>query len=304
VISLRQVFGLGVVIGAVAAAVGAAIVALGEGGLGVIDAEDATGGRGGTVLVGLVVGAGLIGLAYAAIGVFSGWTGRDHDTPFVGAAGTAVAVAVVLSLVMLIAGVFSPALLVVPLVLGAGAAALARGGWWVGDALCRGAERPSLGDFVAPAYPTETVGYTPWTTTAGPTIRATMDELAAWLAPGAPAQARAVGIRWQLPRDLPVLVVLAGDRLGLAPVDLSGTPAGEATVLTPADLAQVSIRSLAADGSQRRTVNAFSDTIDVVGPDGRRVRFVLPYGTKGAGTTTGGPDVIRDWLRTNAASYR
>jgi hypothetical protein len=42
------------------------------------------------VLVGLVVGAGLIALAVAAIGVFSGWTGRDHDTPFVGAAGTAL----------------------------------------------------------------------------------------------------------------------------------------------------------------------------------------------------------------------
>jgi hypothetical protein len=73
-------------------------------------------------------------------------------------------------LVTLVAGVFSLALFIVPLIVGFGAAAFARGGWWGGN-------------------------------------------------------------RWRLPRDVPVLVVLAG-------------------------------------------------------------------------TSTGGPDVIRDWLRTNDASYR
>jgi hypothetical protein len=45
-----------------------------------------------------------------------------------------------------------------------------------------------------------------------------------------------------------------------------------------------------------RQINAYDDVITIASPDGSQTRLRLPYGTRGVGTTTGGPDVIREWL--------
>ncbi len=302
-ISFKLAFGIGAVIGAIGAVLAAVIVLVIDGSVDTVDTDEFGGSNSGAIVLGMLVGAGLIAVAYLAMGFASGWFGRDRDTPVVAAVGTVLGTAAVLLVVSVAAGAFALPIFVLPVVIGFAAAFLARTAWFVGNLFCDGPNRPEYGAYVAPAYPSETPGHTPFTTTAGPALRRTMDELAEWLAPGAPVQGRAVGIVRRLPRDQIVVVVLAADRLALAPVNLEGTPVGEAQVLTPPDLAQVSIISRATDGSERRHINAFDDTITVVGRDGVRVRFALPYGTRGAGTTTGGPDVILDWLRTNAATY-
>jgi hypothetical protein len=124
------------------------------------------------------------------------------------------------------------------------------------------------------------------------------------VAPRARVEARAIGILAQLPRELPVAVVLTGGRLALQRVDLEGAPRGEPIVLTADQLAEVSWPSEAADGTPRKHINAYDDVIRICTVDGRRLRLRLAYGSRGAGTTTGGPEEIRAWLRTNALAYR
>jgi hypothetical protein len=143
-----------------------------------------------------------------------------------------------------------------------------------------------------------------WTTEAGPALRATLDRLADTIAPSSEVTARAIGIRHVLPRDRPIAIVLAGDRLGIQPVAMSGDPVTEPVVIDAGDLVEVSIRSEAADGTVRKRVNAYDDIVSVTTTTGGRLRLRLPYGTRGAGTSTGGPESIRAWLRTNAATYR
>ena len=56
------------------------------------------------------------------------------------------------------------------------------------------------------------------------------------------------------------------------------------------------MRSVRPDGTERQ-INAYDDVITIVSADGSHARLRLPYGTRGVGTTTGGPDVIRHWLK-------
>ena len=59
------------------------------------------------------------------------------------------------------------------------------------------------------------------------------------------------------------------------------------------------MRSVKPDGTERQ-INAYDDVITIASTDGSRTRLRLPYGTRGVGTTTGGPDVIRSWLTTRS----
>ena len=51
------------------------------------------------------------------------------------------------------------------------------------------------------------------------------------------------------------------------------------------------------DTGTERQINAYDDVITIVSADASHARLRLPYGTRGVGTTTGGPDVIRHWLK-------
>jgi hypothetical protein len=183
------------------------------------------------------------------------------------------------------------------------AAVVGRFTWWVGNAVCEIRGLPTGPALVAPAYPDEVGADGMWTTRAGPRLRSTLDELTDRIASDQPVGARAVGVLLGFPRDHPVVVALVAGGLAIQPVDLEGAPTGDATIVAGAQLAEVSIRSLAADGSARRQINAYDDLIVIRTASGDRIRLRLPYGTRGAGTTTGGPNEIREWLRTTAASY-
>jgi hypothetical protein len=109
-------------------------------------------------------------------------------------------------------------------------------------------------------------------------------------------------------RDLPtagrlVAPAYADDHAGYplwttdaGPVDINGHANGEPRTLNPADIATVSMRSVEADGTERQ-INAYDDLITITTTDDSHTRLRLPYGTRGVGTATGGPDVIRRWLR-------
>ena len=257
----------------------------------------------------LVAGAVVISLLagpvfLVVLGLVAGWFGRERDDLVLVAIGFGVAATLVVNVGVLAVGDWH----VVTLVFGAAAAFIAatasRLTWWVGTAICELRGLPSGRELVAPAYPKEVGSDQMWTTRAGPALRGTLDALADRIAPGAPVDARAIGVLAGIPRDRAVAVVLAADRIAIQQVDLEGTPAGEPVIVEDFQLSEVSIRSEAADGSIRDQVNAFDDLIEIRTGDGRRIRLRLPYGTRGAGTTTGGPDGIRDWLRTTATTYR
>jgi hypothetical protein len=172
--------------------------------------------------------------------------------------------------------------------------------WWIGDLVCDARDLPTARRLVAPAYADDHPGYPLWTTDAGPAIRSTLDRLAERVAQGAPVDGRAVGIVAGLPRDVPVVVMLAGDRLTIQPVDINGAATDEPRTLNSADIAAVSMRSVNPDGTERR-INAYDDLITITSTDGSRTRLRLPYGTRGVGTATDGPDMIRRWLRARSA---
>ena len=254
----------------------------------------------GAVVISLLAGPVLL----VVLGFLAGWFGRELDDLVLVTIGFGIAATLVVNVAVLAVGDWH----VVTLVFGAAAALIAatvgRVTWWVGNAICELRGLPTGLELVAPAYPEEVGTDQLWTTRAGPALRATLDALADRIAPGAPADARAIGILVGFPREWPVAVVLAAGRLGLQQVDLEGSPSGAPAIVEDFQLDEVWIRSQAADGTIREQVNAFDDLIEIRTVDDRRIRLRLPYGARGAGTTTGGPDVIREWLRTTSASSR
>lgn len=253
--------------------------------------------------------AGAIGIALVVLlGLLAGWFGRERDEVVVVAAGFGASAALVLAVVSFIVGEPRIAAALVGaaagIVAGIFAAIIARLTWWIGDAVCELRGLPNGARLTEAAFPEEFPGVPLWTTEAGPTLRQTLDALAARIAPGAPVDARAIGVLVGVPRERPAAVVLAADRLGIQTVDLKGSPTAEPVVVENFQLAEASIRSEAVDGSARAHVNAFDDIVELRTDDDRSFRIRLPYGTRGAGTTTGGPDVIRAWVRATATSYR
>jgi hypothetical protein len=243
-------------------------------------------------------------LVLAVLGFLAGWFGRERDVLILVAVGFGIAATLVLNVVVLALGNWH----VVVLVFGPAAAFIAALAghftWWVGNAICELRGLPTGPALVGPAYPKEVRADAMWTTRADPALRATLDALADRIAPGAPVDARAIGVRLGFPRDRPVAVALAADRFAIQPVSLEGSPIGEPVIVEDGQLSEVSIRSEAADGSTRDQINPFDDLIEIRTGDGPWIRLRLPYGTRGAGTTTGGPGEIREWLRTRAATYR
>jgi hypothetical protein len=142
-----------------------------------------------------------------------------------------------------------------------------------------------------------------WTTDAGPAIRKTLDELAARVTAGEVVDARAVGILLGLPRDIPVVVLLSGERLAIQPIDINGVSDGDFRTLAESDIAEVSGDGFGSEGS-KRTTRSHWDAITIHSNDGSRTRLRLPYGTRGVGPSTGGPDVIVDWLLARPARDR
>jgi hypothetical protein len=246
----------------------------------------------------------LVVVLVGVLGFVAGWFGNDRDDVII----VVIGVGITAALAMGIGSLASDAGSIAPVVLGIGvavvAATIGRITWWIGDAICELRGLPTQSRLLPPAFPEESPGVSLWTTEAGPALRTTLDALADRVAPGVAVDARAVGIEAGLPRDRPVVVVLADNRLAVQPVDLAGIPHGEPTTLGAGQLAEVSIRSEAADGSIRKQVNAYDDIVEIRTGDGERIRLRLAYGTRGAGTTTAGPDAIRTWLRSNAATYR
>ena len=244
----------------------------------------------------LVVAGLTIVVMLAGVGFAAGWFGRERDDVVVVAVGAGIVAAAAL----VIASVLSEEMAIGSVVL-AGGVVIAGGAvgataWWIGELICDGRDLPTARRLVAPAYAEEHPGYPLWTTDAGPAIRETLDQVADQVAPGAPVDARAVGIVTRLPRDRPVVLLLAGGQLAIQPVDINGVVNGDLSVLGPFDIARVTCRSVKPDGTQRQ-MNAYDDVITITSTDGSRTRLRLPYGTRGVGTTTGGPDVIREWLR-------
>lgn len=213
----------------------------------------------------IVAGLSIV-VVLAGVGFVAGWFGRERDDVVIVAVGAGIAGAAV------------------------GAAT-----WWIGDLICDARDLPTAHRLVAPAYAEDHPVYPLWTTDAGPAIRTTLDQLAQRVAPRETVDGRAVGIVLGLPRDVPVVVVLVGGRLVLQPVTINGAANGEPRALAGADIAAVSMRSVKPDGTERQ-INAYDDVITITSADGSNTRFRLPYGTRGVGTATGGPDVIRRWL--------
>lgn len=250
------------------------------------------------------VGGATVVALVTVVAFLAGWFGRERDDVVLVAVGAAVGAALVFGVGSLLLDDWRIGSVLIGLVIGVVAGVAGQVAWRVGDTIADLRGLPTMNRLLMPAFPDEYPGQVAWTTEATPALRRTLDELAATAAPGTAVSARAIGIRLGLPRDLPVAVVLAGDRLAIAPITFEGSPSGDRVVLDAGQLAEVSIRSLAADGSTRRRVNAYDDVIDLRTSDGRRVRLRLAYGRRGTGSNAGGPDEIREWLRTNAAAYR
>jgi hypothetical protein len=279
---LRTLLLIGGVVGVIGAAVGVAVHA-------------SSGADSPNEAVFIVAGLSIV-VVLAAVGFVAGWFGRERDDVVIVAAGAGVVAAVALAIASLLFDemAFASVVLAVGVAIAAAAAGVAT--WWIGNFICDARDLPTAGRLVAPAYADDHAGYSLWTTDAGPAIRTTLDRLAERVAPGEPVDGRAVGIVTGLPRDVPVTVLLACDRLTIQPVDINGEANGEPRTLSPADIATVSMRSVRADGTERQ-INAYDDLITITTTDGSHTRLRLPYGTRGVGTATGGPDVIRRWLR-------
>lgn len=254
----------------------------------------------GAIIISLLLGPVFLALT----GFLAGWFGRERDDVILVAIGFGAAATVAYNAVVITLGEWHVVALVFGPIAGVLAATVGRITWWVGNAICELRGLPSAPELVGPAFPKEVPADSMWTTRAAPTLRATADALTDRIAPGAPVDARAVGITPGFPRDRPVVVALAANRLGIQPVDMDGAPNAEPILVEDFQLTAVSIRSEAADGSVRDSVNAFDDLIEIDRGDGRSLRLTLPYETRGVGRGAGGPKVIRTWLRTHAAEYR
>jgi hypothetical protein len=283
---IRTLLLIGGVVGLIGAAVAIALELLGE------SDEPGGGGAGGA---GLVLAGLWIAVMMGGFGFVAGWFGRERDDVVVIAIGVGIAIAAVMAVV----AVMRPEAAIAGLVLAGGVAfvgsAIGTAAWWIGNVICDGRDLPTASRLTAPAYEEDLPGYPMWTTDAGPAIRRTLDELAARLTPGEAVDARAVGIVLRLPRDIPVVVLLAGDRLAIQPIDINGTVDGDLRILAKHDIAEVSARSIGPDGTKRK-IGPYRDVITIRSNDGSRIRLRLPYGARGVGTSTGGPDVILDWL--------
>ena len=242
----------------------------------------------------IVAGLSIV-VALAGVGFVAGWFGRERDDVVIVAAGGGIVAAIALVIASLLYEEIAIASVVLAVGVAFAGAAVGAATWWIGNLICDARDLPTAHRLVAPAYAEDHPGYPMWTTDAGPAIRTTLDQLAERVAPGEPVDGRAVGIVLGLPRDVPVVVLLAGDQLVVQPVDINGTANGEFRTLRRADIAAVSMRSVNPDGTERQ-INAYDDVITIASADGSHTRFRLPYGTRGVGTTTGGPDVIRHWL--------
>lgn len=242
----------------------------------------------------IVAGLSIV-VALAGVGFVAGWFGRERDDFIIVAAGAGIVAAVALVIASLLYGEIAIASVVLAVGVAIAGGAVGAAMWWIGDLICDARDLPTSHRLVAPAYAEDHPGYPLWTTDAGPTIRTTLDQLAERAAPGEPVDGRAVGIILGLPRDVPVVVLLADDRLLLQPVDINGAAHGYSRELGSADIAAVSMRSVRPDGTARQ-INAYDDVITITSVDGSRTRLRLPYGSRGVGTSTGGPDVIRRWL--------
>jgi hypothetical protein len=256
-----------------------------------------------TAAVGLVVAVGAIAIVLALLGFVAGWFGRERDDVVVVAVGAGIAVAVALAVASVVNGQLS---IVVVVLAGAVAfigSAIGTGAWWVGNVICYGRGLPTARRLTAPAYVEEAPGYPLWTTDAGPAIRATLDALASDLGSADAVAGRAVGIVAGLPRDTPVAVLLAGDRLAIQPVTMDGAADGEPRVLRRADIREVSMRIVDADGTTRE-INPYDDIITMHTVEGSRIRLRLPYGRRGVGSSAGGPEVIRAWLTDRPTAER
>lgn len=257
----------------------------------------------------LLTGAAVIALVFGpvsigVVGFVAGWFGRENDVPVVAAVGYGTSAALVFGVLSFFVTDWQLAVAVPGVVSGVLAAFVGRVTWWVGNAVCELRGLATGPELVAPAYPKEVDADAMWTTRAGPALRSTLDAVAGQIDASAPVQARAVGVLLGFPRDRAAVFVLVAGRLAIQPVDLEGAPTGAPTVVSSSDLAEASIRSQAVDGSTRRQINAFDDVIELRTVDGLRLRLRLPYGTRGAGATTAGPDAIRSWFRTSAVTYR
>ena len=242
----------------------------------------------------IVAGLSIV-VVLAGVGFVAGWFGRERDDVVIVAAGAGIVAAVALAIASLLYDEIAFASVVLAVGVAIAGAAVGAATWWIGDLICDARDLPTAHRLVAPAYAEDHPGYPLWTTDAGPAIRTTLDQLAERVAPGEPVDGRAVGIVLGLPRDVPVVVLLVGERLVIQPVDINGAANGEPRTLAGADIAAVSMRSVKPDGTERQ-INAYDDVITITSADGSRTRLRLPYGTRGVGTTTGGPDVIRRWL--------
>jgi hypothetical protein len=282
----RTLLVIGAVVGLIGAAVGAAV-------------HRSSGAERPNEAVFVVAGLSFVVLL-AAIGFVVGWFGRERDDVVIVAAGAGVVTAGALIIASLLFGEMSFASVVLAIGVTIAGAAAGSATWWIGNLICDARGLPTSPRLVAPAYAEDHPGYPLWTTDAGPAIRTTLDHLAQRVAPGALVSARAVGIVVELPRDVPVVVLLVDDRLAIQPVDLNGHSTHATRLLHPADLATVSTRSTKPDGTERQ-INAYDDVITIVSTDGSRTRLRLPYGTRGVGTTTGGAAEIRRWLVTRSS---
>ena len=242
----------------------------------------------------VVAGLSIV-VVLAAVGFVAGWFGRERDDVVIVAAGAGIVTAVALVIASLLYGEIALASVVLAVGVAIAGGAVGAATWWIGDLICDARDLPTAHRLVAPAYAEDHPGYPLWTTDAGPAIRTTLDRLAERVATGEPVDGRAVGIVLGLPRDVPVVVLLVGGRLVIQPVTINGAADGEPRTLDSADIAAVSMRSVKPDGTEHQ-INAYDDVITITSADGSRTRLRLPYGTRGVGTTTGGPDVIRRWL--------
>jgi hypothetical protein len=286
---VRTLLVIGGVVGLIGVAVGTAI-------------HSSSGAESPNEAVFIVTGLSIV-VALAAIGFVAGWFGRERDDVVIVAAGAGIVAAVALAIASLLFDEMAFASVVLAVGVAIVGAAAGAATWWIGNLICDARGLPTSHRLVAPAYAEDHPGYPLWTTDAGPAIRTTLDHLAERVAPGEPVNARAVGIIVALPRDVPVVVLLVDDRLVIQPVDINGHANRETRIFDTADIATVSMRSMEPDGTEHR-INAYDDVITIISTDGSRTRLRLPFGTRGAGTTTGGPDVIRQWLRTRSTTAR
>jgi hypothetical protein len=253
--------------------------------------------------VGLLVAGGSIAVLLALLGFVAGWFGRERDDVVVIAIGAGITVGVALAVASVVSGQLSIVVLVLAGAVALIGSAIGTGAWWIGDVICLARNLPTARLLTAPAYAEEAPGYPLWTTDAGPAIRATLDALATHLGSTAEIDARAVGIVTGLPRDTPVVVLLAGDRLTIQPITISGAVDGEPRVFRRADIVEVSVRSIEADGTTRE-INPYNDIITLHTLEGARIRLRLPYGTRGVGGGAAGPEAIRAWLTARPTAGR